>query len=288
MSTETSTASPVRQVGAFRVTAICDGSFTGDVSIMPLFDDAKAKAYCDRIGAEFTRERRTVVNCFVVEGEGRTILIDTGSPPDFNRDAGKFPEAFAAAGYRPEDIDLLVLTHLHIDHWGNMLDRETGKAFFPRAEFVVHGVEYRDVHDDAVLAAQPNEARRQSVLRSRENCAPYADRSRLVEEENEIVPGLRYIFQPGHSAGHSGVLIESEGESLFIWGDLAHAWFWQAPFPEWYVLYDRDPEMAVKSRKATLARIVKEGWPCAGMHTPFPGWARVEEDGDAWRIFPEV
>ncbi|MGR3321033.1 MAG: MBL fold metallo-hydrolase [Pseudooceanicola sp.] len=276
-----------RQVGAFRVTAIQDGQMVGNVDLMPDFDDDRARAYCERIGVPFTRERHTSVNCFVIEGEGRTILVDTGSPPDFHKDAGRFPEAFAAAGYRPENIDILVLTHLHIDHWGNMLRREDGAAFFPRAEFVVTRSDYDFIHDDAVYAGL-NEARKVAHDRSRACCAPYADRMRLIEDDGEIVPGISFVTMPGHSPGHSGVLIESGGEMLFIFADLAHAWFWQAPFPDWSVLYDRDQAQAARSRRWTLARIVENDWPCAGMHTPFPGWCRVTQDGEAWRIHPDI
>ncbi|MDF1855566.1 MBL fold metallo-hydrolase [Pseudooceanicola sp.] len=275
-----------RQVGGFRVTAIQDGQMTGSVALMPDFDDAQAQAYCDRVGVPFSKVRETSVNCFVIEGQGRTMLVDTGSPPDFHKDAGRFPEAFAAAGFKPEDIDILILTHLHVDHWGNMLRREDGEAFFPRAEFVVTQSDYDFIHDESVYAGL-NDARKVAHDRSRACCVPYAGRTRLIADDGDIVPGISYVTMPGHSPGHSGVLIQSAGTVLFIFADLAHAWFWQAPFPDWSVLYDLDQKQAARSRRATLARIVAEGWPCAGMHTPFPGWARVEQDGDVWRILPD-
>ncbi|WP_088623930.1 MBL fold metallo-hydrolase [Oceanicola sp. 22II-s10i] len=283
----TSTAPVTKQVGDFRITALQDGAMMGNIGLMPDFDEAKAQAYCDRMGVEFTRKRMTSVNCFVIEGPGGTVLVDTGSPPDFNKDAGKFPEAFAAAGFKPEDIDTLVLTHLHVDHWGNMLRREDGEPFFPRAEVVVTKSDYDFNHDDAIFAGL-NEARQTAVTRARACCAPYTGRMRLVADDAEIMPGLTYVTMPGHTPGHSGVLIESGGEVLFIFADLAHAWFWQAPFPDWSVLYDLDQKQAAASRRKALARIVENGWPCAGMHTPFPGWCRVEPDGDAWRIIPEI
>jgi glyoxylase-like metal-dependent hydrolase (beta-lactamase superfamily II) len=220
---------------------------------------------------------RPPFGCFLLRSERHVVLVDAGvGPPggSFLPDAeGLLPSALAALGIGPEDIEVCVLTHLHIDHVG-WVSRD-GVRLWPRASYIASR---RDL--DWVEGRAPLE--RDRILRP---IAPLlrAGRLSLVEEATDIAPGVRMVPTPGHTPGHSSIRIESRGSKAIILGDVAvHPALLDRP--EWTYLFDVDPEATVATRRRVLEDIDGEDVIVACGHYP-GGIGRVRREGSqtVWR-----
>jgi glyoxylase-like metal-dependent hydrolase (beta-lactamase superfamily II) len=224
---------------------------------------------------------RLEVNAYLVRRAGAApILVDTGAGAGFGPTAGRLPAALAGIGVDPADIGTVLLTHLHGDHVGGLLDSD-GQAFFRNAEIVMHEAEAAFWLADTPGAG----ADQQSVDVARRAVAPYRDRMRLVAEGN-VMAGIGAVFLPGHTPGHSGYRIGEGENSVLIWGDLVNQPTIQTAYPEAGFFSDADPALAVRTRRDMLAKAADEGILVAGMHIEFPGFARVVREGTGFRLVP--
>ena len=201
---------------------------------------------------------------------------------------GRWHAARQAAGIAAEDIDTVFLTHLHGDHVGGLSDALSGGSsrLLPNAEFVCTEAEWTFTHDAAVYNALP-ETFRGNFDAARALVAPYAkDRKMIAMAETEIAPGVTAVPLPGHTPGHAGVLLESDGEQLLIWGDIVHAPGYQFAHPEWSIVFDADPAQAQKVRRAMLDRASADRLMVAGMHLDFPALGHVERQAGTYRYIP--
>ena len=164
----------------------------------------------------------------------------------------------------------ILLTHLHGDHFGGLVDSE-GKAAFPEAEVFVSRPEY----DYWV-----NELKAENVIN-----ALKLYHVNLFAFGDEVVGGVRAMDTSGHTPGHVSYLIESDGEKLIVAGDIMHFPEIQLPVPDVAVRYDVDPVKAVQSRKFILDYAAWKNIPVAGMHITPPGVIRVKKSGDGYEKF---
>jgi glyoxylase-like metal-dependent hydrolase (beta-lactamase superfamily II) len=206
-------------------------------------------------------------NTFLVRGGGKTVLIDTGF-------GGAVFEALKRLGVRPEDVDAVLLTHLHGDHTGGL--SKEGTALFPNAR--------------VYLARQELAA---ALANTRQLLAPYGDRVETFEPSPlesgsvpELLPGIKGIAAFGHTPGHTVYLIESGGEELIIWGDLMHVQGIQFPLPDIAVTYDSDAAAAIASRRRILEYAARRRTPIGGMHLEYPAVGLVEQAGEGFRFIP--
>jgi glyoxylase-like metal-dependent hydrolase (beta-lactamase superfamily II) len=191
---------------------------------------------------------------------------------------GKLPSVLRAAGVTLDSIQTVILTHLHGDHCGGLVDAE-GNASFPDAEIVLHRAEsayWLESNLDEVPDRKTFEFIRQML-------APYAKRTRLIER-GEVVPGIHALPLPGHTPGHTGYRLGSGSSSVLIWGDIVHVPAVQSALPAAGTAMDVDPAVAVKTRRETFRRAAEEGFFVAGMHLEFPGLAQLKAEGDGYRI----
>ena len=212
------------------------------------------------------------------------MLIDTGSAKLLGPTMGDLPAGLKAAGVDPVSIDTVLLTHLHPDHVNGLLTAD-GRAAFPNAEVVVAEAEAKFWHDDGVAAKTPAEYR-PFVKMARDALAAYPKRVRLFAGETEVLPGIAPVPEPGHTPGHTGYMLSSGGDSLWVWGDIVHVAAFQFPHPEWAVAFDTDPKQAVATRKAALDRAATDKLVVAGMHLPFPGRGHIFNDGGRYEFVP--
>lgn len=228
---------------------------------------------------------RSSVNAFLVQSGGRTVLVDAGAGTKAYPSLGRLHGSLAEAGVSPGDVDALVMTHLHIDHWGGLTTGD-GAAAFPRAELVMPAAEAGYWLDAATAAAAPDDAKPR-FAGAQAAVAPYRDRMRTFAG-SEATPGLRAVALPGHTPGHTGYLIEGGGKRLLIWGDVMHVPDVQGPRPEVGIMFDTDPATAVASRRSALDMAVAEDLMVAGMHLHFPAFSRVVRAGDGYALVPEL
>ena len=260
----------------FQVTRLQDGTFEipADAFIY-VGDDAR--------GASIREEKAGAgtpvpVNCFLLRGSGEVILIDTGTGSVWGPGLGHARRALAAEGVSPEAVDRIILTHVHGDHALGLFEGDA--AYFPRARITVPATELAYFTDDAARAATNEES--QSVFDiAKKLVSVYAGRIDVFEG-NEAYPGITAIPFPGHTPGHTGYRLQTpEGETL-LWGDTAHLAEAQPRHPRIGLIYDNDPELALRTRVMALGLAAAEGLRVSGGH--LPGFFRVAPDGEAFSL----
>lgn len=272
-------------LGDFRVTVVSDGSVARDLP--PLMSDP------DLVRSRYTDQHQSLpaelsVNCFVIDTGEHRILVDTGAGELFGPGvAGQLIRNLAAAGYRPEDIDVILLTHIHGDHSGGL--SIAGRRLFPLATVYVDAADPAYWLDERAEARAP-EARRATFEQSRRTVGPYVATGQLqtFNAPAELFPGVTAIPLRGHTPGQSGYIFESKGKRLLLWGDIVHATEVQFEHPFVTIAYDVDPDAAARSRTAILGQAAKSGILIGASHMSFPGLGHVarRSDGYAWIPLP--
>lgn len=273
-----------RQVGELLVTALNDGH--QDVSMATVLGIPPEEAAAMLHAAFRPVPRRTTVNAFLIRGGGRTVLVDTGCGPA-KPTVGRLAANLAALGVAPDQVDAVVMTHLHPDHWGGLKDAG-GRAIFPRAELLLHEAEYAYWHDDAAMAREADPAKRKLFFHgARDHLAPY--RGRITQfRGGELLPGLTALPLPGHTPGHTGVMVASGSDTLLVWADIVHVQEIQVPRPEATMMVDVDPPGAVATRRRLFDQVASDRQAVAGMHLHFPGFAHLARDGGGYRLVPDA
>lgn len=208
-------------------------------------------------------------NAFLVRMPGKNVLVDAG----FGRNLF---DNLKSLGIAPEQIDAVLITHVHGDHLGGMLIDD--KAAFPKAELYISGAEYDYGMSNAgarkVFEAYQSRVR---VFHPKE----------IDAQPEPLFEGIRAVASFGHTPGHTLYMVESGGEKLLIWGDLTHAMAIQMPYPQVAMTYDTNTEMAIAARKKVLEYVVANRIAVAGMHTAFPGMGRLTKaDGGGYSFAP--
>jgi glyoxylase-like metal-dependent hydrolase (beta-lactamase superfamily II) len=272
-----------RRLGDLVVTAVTDGY------VDPPMDAAQgiSQGDAERMILERTGKPRPriSVNMFAVRSPERTYLVDAGSGTTMGPSCGRLPGSLAAAGIAMEDIDAVLLTHVHPDH-SNGLTSDEGEALFPNADIIVHENEMSFWFDDAAMAAATERARTRYFAAARFRLAPYRDRISTFRS-GEVLPGIAGVPCPGHTPGHSAFRISSGGEEILIWGDAVHVPELQVPRPEITMVYDMDGPAAAASRRAMFDLAVRDGLLVGGMHLHFPGFARMVQRGGEYKALTE-
>ena len=228
----------------------------------------------------------TSVNAYLVNTGDRLVLIDTGAAKLFGPTLGNLLGNLAAAGYKPEQVDAILITHMHGDHVGGLV--ADGKLAFANA--TVHA----DQRDAGFLArrgaarqgAGDDEGllpRRAAVARPVRQRRPASRRSTA---RPSCFPGIRAIAAPGHTPGHSIYSVESKGQRLVLWGDLMHVAAVQFPKPAVTISGDVDSQAAAAQRRKAYADAAKGGYLVAASHLPFPGIGRLRAEGRGYVWVP--
>ncbi len=273
------------KVGDIEVTALLDGFTAIPTQFILGYDADLAKVSTAKSYHPFNSEMISVpVNAYVVKNGTDTILIDAGGVAAFAPGLGNLASSMQAAGIHPDDITAILLTHMHPDHIG-ALANEDGSKFFKNATLTVNEVEWGFMHNEDVRNGAPEEFRPMIDV-ARMAVAPYAEGKIMFNGEAELFAGLTSLPLPGHTAGQSGYVVESNGEKLIFWGDILHFTTVQFANPEWAVVFDGDVDYARQTRLDLLENVSMQGTPIAGAHVDFPGIGYVEKSGDAYRYVP--
>ena len=273
---------PSQQIGEFSITAISDGYLYASLDLLSNIDLIDASKLQQNAGVSAPSSIH--INCYLVRGRGRSILIDAGAG-GFKQWGGKLKVHLALAGVQPSDIDTILLTHAHPDHVGGLLDA-SGEVAFPNAQLVAHQHEVSFWEDDSNLS-RASERARGNFLFARKVFDKYRERIRLFTD-NEVLPGISAVPLLGHTAGHSGYRIESDGSSLLIWGDIVHFPQIQIVRPEVSIAFDQDPLLSAKTRSRLLDVVSSDKILIAGMHLGELGFAHIKRKGNLYKIFYEA
>lgn len=199
----------------------------------------------------------------VVNTGSELVLFDTGLAPE------GIVGALAAAGYAPDQVDVVVLTHMHGDHIGGL----GGGATFLNARYVTGQVEF-----DA-WAAQGNDG-------FEANVRPLAEKTTFIGDGGAVASGITGMAAFGHTPGHMIYMLESEGQQLLIAADFANHYVFSLAHPDWEVRFDMDKPAAAASRRRVLGMLAADRIPFVGYHMPFPALGYVEAAGDGFRYSP--
>ncbi len=273
-------------VGAFEVTVLSDGTHAFPIDTVMTGIDAPdiARALARQ---ELRQPVQGSINAFLVNTGSRLVLIDTGAGSLYGDCCGRVLANLRAAGYRPEQVDLVLLTHLHKDHVGGIL--ADGKPAFPNA--VVRAARAdADYWRDAASKARAPQFLSSFFDAAAAALAPYEAAGRFLPFDPaaaaEVAPGIRALAEPGHTPGHAGYLVESRGQALLVWGDVVHVAALQLDHPGAAVKYDGSRDDAVATRKALLERAAAQHLLVGAAHVAFPGLGHLRRDGAGYAWIP--
>jgi glyoxylase-like metal-dependent hydrolase (beta-lactamase superfamily II) len=278
------------KLGGFEVATILDGKSIRD-ALHPSFggnapaEEVQALARANNI--DTNRFEHAYIPTLVNTGK-ELVLFDTGNGSlvrEYEQMKGRLPPGqlvaqLAKAGYKPEDIDVIVTTHGHPDHIGGLT--EGGKIVFPRARYVF-GVAEFDFWKKGDGVSEARKFNRELFMKI---CAPLADRATFLKPGDEVVPGITAVDAAGHSPGLMAFHVESEGKRFMITADTATQYVMAVQRPDWYFAMDDDKEKAVASRKRILGMLAADKLPFVSFHFPFPGIGYVEKSAGGYRWVP--
>ncbi|WP_062785586.1 MBL fold metallo-hydrolase [Novosphingobium capsulatum] len=271
-------AFPSKQVGDLNITAVSDGYLHASFDFLANIDPDNASRMQENAGI---KDHTSIhINCYLVRGGGRTVLIDAGAG-GFKQWGGRLRSNLLLAGIQPSEIDAILLTHAHPDHVGGLMDA-SGEAAFPNAELVVHNREVAFWQDDGNLSRAPERARG-NFLVARQAFEGYRDRLRTFDA-GEVLTGMTAMPLPGHTDGHTGYRLESGGQNLLVWGDIVHFPQIQIPRPDVTIAFDQDSHLAASTRSRLLDLVSSERLLIAGMHLGELGFAHIRRDGENYAI----
>jgi len=227
---------------------------------------------------------------FLVNTGNQLILIDAGAGTWWGGGAlGRLAGSLRSAGYTPDEVDLVLVTHLHSDHVGGLTTQD-GNRVFPNAAVYVAKAESDFWLSPEIAAKAPKDA--QPFFQSAQAiAAPYikAGKWHAFSGSEQIVDGMQLVPLPGHTPGHTGYEFSSKGQKILFWGDMVHAPRVQLQHPEVTVSFDIDPTAAAATRNHLLPKVAGGDVLIAGPHSAvFPPLGRLRKEGSGYSWVPVV
>jgi glyoxylase-like metal-dependent hydrolase (beta-lactamase superfamily II) len=223
---------------------------------------------------------------------GEIVLVDTGIGTQLPGNAGLLTQQLAALNIRPEEISVVLMTHLHLDHIGGAFDPASGRATFPNAKFLIPESEINfwsesplDVGDIRDL---PQELIDFTVQCARRALSILEKQIQPFKPESELLPGITAIALPGHTPGHSGFVFKSSAGQFLAAGDAMHDPILHPTHPEWVSIGDWSRAQTEATRRKLLDMLARDRIRFQAFHFPFPGVGRVRAIPDGvYEFVPE-
>jgi glyoxylase-like metal-dependent hydrolase (beta-lactamase superfamily II) len=276
------------KVGDLEVTALYDGTGVFDPHWLN-----GTKATMDGVVKALQEDPHmldVVDGGFLVNTGKQRILVDAGAGTWWGGGAlGRLEGSLRSAGYTPEEVDIVLLTHLHSDHVGGLTTQD-GKRVFPNADVYVAKTESDFWLSPEIAAKAPKDA--QPFFQSAQAiAAPYikAGKWHTFSGSEPIVDGMQTVPLPGHTPGHTGYEFSSKGQKLLFWGDIIHAQRVQLQHPEVTAIFDIDQTAAAATRNQLLSKLARDNVLIAASHASlFPALGRLRKDGSGYSWVPVV
>jgi len=275
------------RVGDFQVTALSDGTVPQDLHAL-LTNTTPAETDGLLKHAFLASPVEASINAFLIDTGNRLVLVDTGSGALFGPgNGGKLLGSLKSAGYAPEQIDDILLTHIHSDHSGGLVNE--GQRVFPNATVHV-GKPDVDLFLDPANIHGVNGYDKTYFEQAVKTVEPYVKAGKVVAFTGvtQLFPGIKAIPTPGHTPGHSFYQFESKGESIEFIGDIVHVASVQFPKPKITIVYDVSPKEAAAQREKQFAIAASQRELVAGAHLPFPGLGHIRAESDGGFTFVPV
>lgn len=271
-------------LGDIQVTSLSDGTIPQKLN--ELLKDAKPVEVKQLLKNNFQTETlECSVNAYLVKTGGKLILIDVGTSDVYGPALGHLTAALEKIGYKPGQINAVLLTHIHMDHIGGLT--KGNELTFPNADVYISKIEsdfylnpankgkapegMKGFFDGAVLKLSP-------IIK--------AGKLKTFEFGSELFPGVTPVASPGHTPGHSFYAVESKGQKLMLWGDIIVSDVVQFTNPSITSVYDYDPKAAMVTRTKALADAAAKGYWVGISHSSFPGIGHIKPNGKSFKLIP--
>ncbi|PHM36741.1 metallo-beta-lactamase [Xenorhabdus mauleonii] len=274
-----------QMVGNIMVTALYDGYINLPSSLLQGITKKDIQTLFSRMFIVEGKEGvQTAINAYLAHTKEGLILVDAGSAKCFGPTMGNIVSNIHAAGYTPEDVKAVLLTHLHPDHVCG-LKSDDGTAAFPNAT-VYTAEEEENYWLNPANRGAISEKNLPSLKMVQEALAPYIAKHafRTFKKGENIVTGIKAMPTFGHTPGHTSFKIHSDGSNMLILGDIVHSHAVQFIRPEVSIDFDIDNAKAIEARKNVFKIASQDKWLIGAAHLPFPGIGHVrkEQKGYAW------
>ncbi|MCK7613209.1 MBL fold metallo-hydrolase [Roseibium sediminicola] len=266
-------------VGGFEVTTLHDGAVSLQEPQKTFAMNVDADTFAATNAENFLPNDNFQISFTptLVNTGSELVLFDTGNGEGARPARGNMRSALEAAGYSPSQVDIVVLTHMHPDHVGGLM--EGGAPTFPNARYVTGQKEYD------FWAAMDKEANGVTKLLA-SNVTPLADRMTFLGDGGSVTGGITALAANGHTPGHMIYMLEDGGKQLALTADTANHYVWSLAHPTWEVRFDMDKEAAAATRKSVFSMLAADKIPFVGYHMPFPAVGYVETAGEGFRYVP--
>ncbi|WNG18320.1 MBL fold metallo-hydrolase [Cystobacter fuscus] len=257
------------KLGDFEITALSDGTVLQATD--KVLTNIRPELIAPLLAASYlTAPVEQSINAFLINTGSKLFLVDTGAGELFGPGAGHLVTNMRAAGYEPEQVDAVLLTHIHTDHSGGL--ELAGKRVFPNA-FVYANKREVDFWLNPANAETASDIQKPLFRQAMIALTPYIAAGRLgtFEANTELAPGIKTFAAPGHTPGHGFYVVESQGQKLVFWGDVMHQAAIQFLEPSVTIKYDVDSNAAETQRQKAFADAARQGYWVAIAHVPFPG-----------------
>jgi glyoxylase-like metal-dependent hydrolase (beta-lactamase superfamily II) len=225
--------------------------------------------------------------CAVNTGS-RLVVIDTGTgEANFKNSkgaAGQFQTNLKAAGIDRNQVDVVIISHIHGDHINGLLTPD-GKPAFPKAEIMVPAPEWKFFTDDGEMSRQSTDRMKGVFAGFRRVFDALGRKVTQYEAGKEIVPGITAVATHGHTPGHMSHIVSSGKSKVYIQADVTNLPIFVRN-PGWHLMFDQDAKMAEETRRKVYDMLVAERMMVQGFHYPFPGLAYIEKAGNGYREIP--
>lgn len=272
------------KIGDFELIALSDGTLP--IPADQLFTNVKPGEVAARLAKTYQSPHVDAsINAYLIKAGDRLVMVDAGTGELYGPNLNKLSASLKAAGYAPEQITDILVTHIHTDHTGGLMDGE--RMVFPNATLHIERKEI-DFWFDPAQRAKASKSNDKYFVEAATKVGPYkaAGRVQTFDGATELFPGIRAEPAPGHTPGHTFYTLQSKGEKLVFWGDLLHVAEVQFPRPDITILFDIDPKAAAATRQRAFAQAVQGGYWVAGDHVSFPGVGHLQADGKGYRWIP--